>query len=199
MIDTRYLRLPFKYLDMPLLNDISKNTWTCLKSLYNIHNNQPATHWWIPGVKMFLYHPSFARWMYEKLRVELLVRGKHIPKLDEKFKTLKSRSLAEFVPPTDTEIAEDVVWLCEYWRFRKNQNEFGREKLPSSYLDLARKLYGYEIKGQIGSGIELVPGFSCYLDRGWYFTESEEAAQLNNDLVEAYLRGGSYETRFGQS
>ena len=167
----RLVRVPYYYLPDGHLTALYLSSYRLLHIVRDVHHNRPNKDWHHPQVKAFMYHPSFLRWVFTKAKSERLARGiisKAI--LDDEIIKLKSKPLLEFVPPTEQELAEDIVWLLEKWR--RHYSPTG-QLLPQSYIELAKALYGYTPHEAALKRIEPSTGRHRDADSGWYYLESE--------------------------
>jgi hypothetical protein len=123
----------------------------------------------MPEVKAYLYHPLFMVWVYKKAFNELVERSWK-PKviLSDEILTMKSKSIEGLLPPSDADLAEDVVWCLETWR---QGASVGGQKLPKNYVELAERYYGYTPQEQAVERVEQSEGRHRDADREWYFSQ----------------------------
>lgn len=159
-----------------------------LNVIHDVHNGIPNQHWHLPYVKSFMYHPSFIRWVFVRAKAEEEKRGNK-PKLflRKEIIFLRSNPLSDFLPPTDADIAEDVVWLLDNWKLKVKT---GGVKLPQSYVELARTFYGYIPEQASCERVEYLPGGHRDADRGWYDLTHQEKAQIDLHSVAHTFRSG---------
>lgn len=177
----RLVRVPYFYLPNLHVVPLHASAYRLLLIIHDIHHGIPNKDWDYPQVKAFMYHPSFLRWVFLKARCEMLAR-KMNPKvlLPKRLIGLKSRSLSDFIPPTDTELAEDVVWLLLRWQTRLRP---GGKKLPQSYVDLALNSYGDCVRKASHERVDENSGHHRDYDREWYNFQSERYAAICNGQV----------------
>jgi hypothetical protein len=166
---------------------------SCLRLLaiiHDVHHDIPNKDWHHPQVKFYMYYPSFLRWVYVKSTEEMKRRDlKPKDLLQDKFIALRSRNISDFIPPNDAEIAEDVVWLLEKWKWKYFP---GGTPLPISYIELVKELYGYNPKQESSKRVDQVSGHHRDADREWYHLEGEAAAQVAGyPLGEGVRRSGN--------
>ena len=170
----RLVRLPYYYLPDGHLNALYLSSYRLLHIIRDVHYNRPNVDWDYPQVKAFMYHPSFVRWVFAKSKIERLTRGiiSHAT-LDDEIVKLRSRPLREFIPPSEQELAEDIVWLLEKWRRRYSPT--GRH-LPQSYIELTEKFYGYTPHEASLQRVEQFAGRHRDADSGWYYLAGETSS-----------------------
>ena len=162
----RVFRIPYVYIGTQQLKGMHYKLHAKLNIIRDIHLGIPNLFHDDKCVRHYQYYPSFLRWSHDKAVAELLARGeKHHSPLSDDICNLKSRSLDYFLPPTDMEIAEDVVYLVERWKYGRYP---GGQKLPWSYLQLAQNVYGYSPKESALEGIGELSGHHYHNDAGWY-------------------------------
>ena len=184
----RYVRIPYCYMtDFYVVMACVRSVWL-LDIIYDVHHDIPNVKWHLPYVKAFMYHPSFLRWCHVKSAAECDARKINHPNLKEKHINMLSRPLSEFVPPTDAEIAEDVVWLLQQWAAKPHK---GGQKLPYSYVELAIQHYGYHPEPAAEARIAQSAGGHRDADRDWYLCSSEEAAKVNPHPMAGRVRRGA--------
>lgn len=167
----RMVRLPYFYLPDGHVTALYASSYRLLCIINDVHHNRPNVDWDFPQVKPFMYHPAFLRWVFAKSKAERLRRGLPVYViLNDEIMNLKSRPLEEFVPPTEQELAEDVVWLLEKWR--RHYSPTG-QLLPQSYIELVELYYGYTPQQAAVQRIDTATGRHRDADSGWYHTESE--------------------------
>lgn len=162
----RLVRLPYYYLPDGHVNALYLSSIRLLNIVADIHHERPNPDWHHPQVKAFMYYPAFLRWVFDKSKAEKLNRG--LPAnytLSSELLDLKSRALRDFVPPTEQEIGEDVVWLCDKWRRRYSPTG---KLLPYSYIELTETLYGYSPQQSAVQRIDFSSGRHRDSDSGWY-------------------------------
>jgi len=163
----RFLRIPYIYLSTKPLSFVHGKTHGVLKVIHDIHHNIPNPGHIDPSVRHFLYYADFVKWVHDKSADEIAKRGiNHQSPLSEGIRNLRSRSLGYFLPPTDKEIADDVVYLLELWKLGKFDQS--GQKLPWSYVELANRIYGYNPDKAALPGIGDVSGHHYHSDAGWY-------------------------------
>ncbi|MAE81344.1 MAG: hypothetical protein CMB80_01320 [Flammeovirgaceae bacterium] len=173
----RLVRVPFIYLPDNHVRALYLSSYRLIKIIHDVHHNIPNADWHHDQVKAFMYYPSFVRWVFDKSKFEFSKRGfrcKII--LDDALRSLRSYPLSHFIPPTEQELAEDIVWLLYKWRTRYSP---GGQKLPQSYSQLSEKYHGYSAEQAAIERVDQVPGRHRDADRGWYYTQSEEATEEN--------------------
>jgi len=189
----RFIRVPYIYLPTSQIASLYSYSYGLLKIIHDVHHEIPNDKWRLPYVKAFMYHASFVRWVFVKSKKELVKRGTEAKvELSEAIIRLKSKPLSEFVPPTDADIAEDIVWLLESWKTRYCQ---GGIHLPMSYVELAKNHYGYSPQGAANERIEHFSGSHRDADREWYHLENEEQKTINPNSVGSNLRGRGHAQR----
>ena len=167
---TRLYRIPYCYLTDFEVKAIYITAETNLDVVYNIHNDIPDERHRLTFARAYQYHPSFLVWLFDKSHQEMKKRNLPPIRMDlhPRFRSLKSKPLSDFVPPTPEAIADDVVYslemyqlIPEYWK--KNFTPF-----PYSYIELAEKVHGYHPKEESHPRIGPVSGPSYHADAGWY-------------------------------
>lgn len=182
----RFVRVPYFYLPDAHVMKHYTLSHMLLNVIHDIHNEIPNEKWYLDHVKAFMYHPSFIRWVFVKSKAELVKRGVNARlSLSEGVIRLKSRPLAEFIPPTPADLAADVVWLLGEWKYRLLP---GGINLPMSYVELARQHYGYTPEQAARERVDQVPGSPCDADRDWYNPQGEEASQIDRNSVGGGVR-----------
>lgn len=182
----RLIRVPYIYLPTAQVTKLIIDSILFLGIISDVHNGISNSGWCRPEIKNYMYHSSFLRWVFLKASAELAKRGRPIRrKLDNRLLCLQSRKLSEFVPPTDAEIAEDVVWLLEQWKYRYLP---GGRHLPFSYIELAQSFYDYSPQQAAYERIEQISGHSRDADREWYNCQGEEEAQVAGNPVGKNIR-----------
>lgn len=177
----RLVRVPYIYLPSIQVRCLRLSALRLLAIIHDVHHSIPNVDWYHPQVKYYMYYPSYLRWVYAKSTTELLNRGNKPKRLmEDRFMRLKSRNISDFIPPTDAEIAEDVVWLLEKWKW---QYFPGGIPLPINYVELAKEVYGYTPKQAAYQRIDEVSRHHRDADRGWYHPQGEEAAQVRGSAV----------------
>lgn len=168
--------MPYVYLPTTQVRMLRLSSLRLLAIIHDVHHDIPNVDWHFPQVKFYMYYPSYLRWVYAKSTTELAARGVKVRKLmEDRFMRLRSRNISDFIPPTDAEIAEDVVWLLEKWKWKYFP---GGKSLPINYIELAKEVYGYTPKQAAYQRIDEVSGHHRDADRGWYQPQGEEAAQV---------------------
>lgn len=182
----RLVRIPYYYLPTVQVTALRLSAIRLLHIVHDIHHSIPNPDWHYYQVKYYMYHPSFLRWVYAKSTTELKARGRQPKKLlEDRFMRLRSRNISEFIPPNDAEIAEDIVWLLEKWKYRYFP---GGRSLPLSYVELVKDKYGYNPKQAACERIDEVSGYHRDADREWYQPQGEEAAQVRGSAVGKGIR-----------
>lgn len=172
----RFVRIPYKYLPDGFLTWLRSKSFSLLIIISDIHNNRPNNKWRIPGVSDLLYHPSFLCWVHIKANQELRSRGKKVKLLlSEEMKSLRSKPLSDLIPPSDAEIAEDIVWFFESRAFHFK----GGQKFPLFYLRLANKYYDYVPNEAAQARIDETAGYNCDIERRWYSYSCQDEKGIN--------------------
>ena len=164
------MRIPYRYLGDGQLWWMHRYTYIMLKTIHHIHNDIPHEWHRNPTARHYQYHPSFLVWVHGKSSAELQLRGSNTIDMKPEFRALRSRSIEEFLPPSDIEIADDVVYLLDTW---KDGWPDGGNRLPYSYLELAQQIYGYNANKASLEGVGEIPGPHRHSDDGWYQFQSE--------------------------
>ena len=121
----------------------------------------------------YMYHPIFVYWVYikAKRRLKVIIPKDHrsrgvvdATKFTDGVMQMGTRPLSDFIPPKDTDLAADTVWLLDY-----EGNKDGMS-LPFNYLELARQHYGNEVNERSQQGIARSKGAHRDSDRDWYFS-----------------------------
>ena len=185
----RMLRVPYIYLPHKHLFGLRVMSVKLLKIIHDVHHDIPNHEWFEPHVPVYMYHPSFLRWVYAKVTTELARRGYSVRKLDDKLIQLKSRPLSEWLPPTEDEIAEDVAWLLQQWKHKLLP---GGERLPRSYVELAERIYGHTPEQEACARVADSSGRHRDADFGWYYLQGQEASQVCDDSLAKGVRRSRY-------
>jgi len=188
----RFVRVPYVYLATRQLLSFRLMTIRLLGIIHDVHNDIPNPDWDDPLVPVYMYHPSFLKWSHAKATSELLRRGYKPGKLADRLVQVKSRPLAEWLPPTDDEIAEDLAWLIQQWKQRLLP---GGEKIPASYIDLLKEKYGYGPEQAACERVDWLSGRHRDSDSGWYHLQGEEASQVCDNSLGKGVRCRRYEGR----
>lgn len=186
----RMLRVPYVYLPHRHLFGLRVMSVKLLNIIHDIHHDTPNEEWDDPQVAVYMYHPSFLRWVYAKASTELARRSYPVRKLENRLIQLRSRPLVEWLPPTEDEIAEDIAWLIQQWKYRLLP---GGEKLPLNYIELVEKKYGYSPEQASRERVDWLSGRHRDSDSGWYYLKGEEASQVADDSLGQGVRRRSYE------
>ena len=177
----RFVRVPYFYLPDTQVRQLYILSNMLLGVIHDVHHDVPNEKWMLPYVKAFMYHPSFIRWVFVKAKKELIQRKFNCNlNLPESVIQLQSRPLAEFVPPTNADLAADVVWLLGTWKTKLFP---GGINLPMSYVELAKQHYGYTPQEAARERVDQVPGRSCDADREWFVPQGEEATQIDRNSM----------------
>jgi hypothetical protein len=142
-----------------------------LKTIHSIHNDIPHEWHRNPTARHYQYYPSFLIWVHDKSYAELQSRKLvNVHSIGDELRTLRSRSIASFLPPSDIEIADDVVYLLDTW---KDGRPDGGNPIPYSYLELAQQIYGYNANKASLEGVGEIPGPHRDSDGGWYHIQGQ--------------------------
>ena len=187
----RYVRVPYYYLPDTQVRKIASLSHWLLGVVHDVHHDIPNEKWDNPYVKSFMYHPSFLRWCFVKSSKELRKRNLELSiELAPEVIQLRSRPLSEFIPPTDRDLADDVVWLLDSWTRTKN---VGGELLPRSYVELAARYHDYTPQQAANQRVAWAAGGHRDSDRDWYHCQGEEEAIVNPYPVDRNIRSRSHE------
>lgn len=177
----RLFRIPYHYLTVNCLVVMRQKAIGILEKIYNIHHDVPEPEWHRPEVKLYMYYPVFLKWVVAKASTEIARRSKkHRLQRLYHLETLKSRKLESFLPPTERDIADDVVYLItRLWstRFYGSADKTCKP-LPSSYIEIASKYYAIKIREGDCQRIDDVSGIVYHGESEWYKFSRQERAQV---------------------
>lgn len=182
----RFVRVPYVYLPDVQVRMLYSFSNMLLKVIHDVHHDIPNEKWRLPYVKAFMYHPSFIRWVFVKSKKEMIRRGVDAKiSLSDAVIQLKSKPLAEFVPATEADLAQDVVWLLDNW---KGYRSPGGSNLPWSYVELTKEHYGYTPQQAALERVDQVSGRHRDSDSDWYYLEDQEKAQIDRNSLGSRIR-----------
>ena len=164
----RFYRIPYIYIPTAGIKYLYTHSGLTLRGIHSIHHDIPSELYTMPAVKHYMYHASFVLWVHDCAAAEMRKRGgKTLLRLAEGTRELKSLGLDYFLPPTDVEIADDVVSLLD--TFGKPWASLnGCLKLPLSYLELAKEIHGYSPNERAQQGVDTISRHHRDNDAGWY-------------------------------
>lgn len=188
----RYIRIPYRYLSDFDLESTYAYSGFLLRLIRDLHHDIPNEKMMKPAVRphveAYMYHASFIRWIFVRSYDEQIRRNRYLPfDIGEDIINLRSRSISDFLPPKDNDIADDVVYLFQQW---SEYERYGGEPIPRSYLDLAKAFHGYDPPERTCERIDDLSGRHYKDDTGWYRITSEEEAKINNNPLAARVRSG---------
>jgi hypothetical protein len=166
----RMYRIPYCYLTNFEVWSINIYAWLYLETIRDIHNDIPNPFHRRSAVRTYQYYPSFLRWCFWKSVAEIERRGiaEINVALDASVTNLKSRRLADFIPPDDEGIAADVVFMMKANELQPENMRSVAAKLPVSYLNLAESIYGYTTDETHQSRICELSQAPIDFDADWY-------------------------------
>lgn len=181
----RFLRVPYFYLTCLECSNIRFSAMKISDMIGRIHHGIPLSRY-PDDVIAYMNHISFVRWTFDKSHAEIIKRGighqrdGWFKERINKVRALKSLGIEDFLPPTEENIAEDLIWLLEKYAERKSAPDkvlsldVGGTPFPRSYLNLIKKFYKYDVPKDSLCRIDFNSTRSYESDIDWYFAGSPE-------------------------
>lgn len=167
--NTRFFRIPYKYITDILLVNIIKRSSSLTRNIRMLHDNRIdlSFNFNDRDIKAYMACPAFLV-LCRKLAVCELQKRKLAFDFRVRWyeEDCYTRPLSDWLPPTDKDMADDALWLLNKLQYSYSRQ---RTKIPQSYVTLIQKYYhGYTPPPAVNERIDTVSGTIYHADRHWY-------------------------------